>query len=62
MDSSLRPWLIEMNISPSLQSSTPVDVRVKAPLARDVLNMCGLQFPFRFVSFSFKNNFECLFM
>ncbi|KAI1721209.1 tubulin-tyrosine ligase family domain-containing protein [Ditylenchus destructor] len=45
IDTCLRPWLIEMNISPSLHSATPIDVEVKAPLAKDVLNMCGLSFP-----------------
>lgn len=49
VDSDLKPWLIEMNISPSLHSSTLVDVQVKAPLAKDVLNMCGMQFPIRFL-------------
>lgn len=51
VDSDLKPWLIEMNISPSLHSSTLVDVQVKAPLAKDVLNMCGMQFPIRFLIF-----------
>lgn len=45
IDNCLRPWLIEMNISPSLHSATPIDVEVKSPLAKDVLNMCGLSFP-----------------
>ncbi|KAH7698852.1 tubulin-tyrosine ligase [Aphelenchoides avenae] len=45
VDEMLRPWLLEMNISPSLHSQTAVDVSVKAPLAKDVLNMCGLPFP-----------------
>lgn len=53
IDSDLKPWLIEMNISPSLHSSTLVDMEVKAPLAKDVLNMCGMQFPIRFI-ISFK--------
>ncbi|KAL3116117.1 hypothetical protein niasHT_007417 [Heterodera trifolii] len=45
VDANLRPWLIEMNISPSLHSSTSLDVCVKAQLAQDVLNMCGVPFP-----------------
>lgn len=45
IDNALKPWLIEMNISPSLQSSTPVDIAVKAQLASDVLNLCGIAFP-----------------
>uniref|UniRef100_A0A183CKX1 Thioredoxin domain-containing protein n=1 Tax=Globodera pallida TaxID=36090 RepID=A0A183CKX1_GLOPA len=45
VDANLRPWLIEMNISPSLHSSTSLDVNVKTRLTRDVLNMCGIPFP-----------------
>ncbi|KAF7636885.1 Thioredoxin domain-containing protein [Meloidogyne graminicola] len=45
VDSNLRPWLIEMNISPSLHSSTPLDVAVKAPLAKDTLILAGIPFP-----------------
>lgn len=45
IDSTLKPWLIEMNISPSLQSSTPVDISVKSQLASDVLNLSGIAFP-----------------
>lgn len=45
IDNTLKPWLIEMNISPSLQSSTPVDISVKAQLASDVLNLSGIVFP-----------------
>lgn len=45
VDEMLRPWLLEFNISPSLHSATAIDVAVKAPLASDVMNMCGLVFP-----------------
>ncbi|CAK5077223.1 unnamed protein product [Meloidogyne enterolobii] len=45
VDSNLRPWLIEMNISPSLHSSTPLDIAVKAPLAKDTLILAGIPFP-----------------
>jgi tubulin polyglutamylase TTLL4 len=34
IDSTLKPWLIEMNISPSLHSATSTDIDVKAPLVR----------------------------
>lgn len=34
-----------MNISPSLHSETALDFNIKAPLARDVLNLCGVQVP-----------------
>lgn len=45
LDEALKPWLLEVNISPSLQSSTDVDRQVKMPLARDSLNLAGLQVP-----------------
>ncbi|PAV63501.1 hypothetical protein WR25_07675 [Diploscapter pachys] len=45
LDEDLKPWLLEVNISPSLHSGTPLDVSVKAPLAKDVLNMAGIYVP-----------------
>ena len=33
LDAKLKPWLIEVNISPSLHSSSPLDLDVKSPLA-----------------------------
>src|SRR4051812_29716498 len=47
VDNNLHPWLIEMNISPSLHSSTSLDANVKAPLAADTLTMAGIPFPIR---------------
>jgi tubulin polyglutamylase TTLL4 len=47
LDEMLRPWLLEVNISPALQSGTPLDLHVKAPLAHDVLNLSGIQLPNR---------------
>ncbi|CAI4229145.1 unnamed protein product [Auanema sp. JU1783] len=45
LDESLRPWLLEVNISPSLHSGTTLDAAVKGPLAKDVLNMAGIEVP-----------------
>ncbi|CAI5444719.1 unnamed protein product [Caenorhabditis angaria] len=45
LDENLKPWLLEVNISPSLHSGTPLDVSVKAPLAKDVLNIAGIHVP-----------------
>uniref|UniRef100_A0A914XU25 Tubulin polyglutamylase TTLL4 n=1 Tax=Plectus sambesii TaxID=2011161 RepID=A0A914XU25_9BILA len=45
LDESLKPWLLEVNISPSLQSGTELDRAVKGPLARDVLNLSGMNIP-----------------
>jgi len=40
-DSQLKPWLLEVNISPSLHSSSPLDLAVKGPLVQEVLNIVG---------------------
>lgn len=43
LDSELRPWLLEVNISPSLHSSSPLDLAVKGPLVRELFNIVGFQ-------------------
>ena len=45
LDSSLKPWLIEVNISPSLHSSSPLDLDVKSPLTTEVLNIARYHVP-----------------
>ncbi|VDM95547.1 unnamed protein product [Thelazia callipaeda] len=45
LDSNLRPWLLEVNISPSLHCATATDKAIKTVLAKDVLNLCGVQIP-----------------
>ena len=43
LDSSLKPWLIEVNISPSLSSSSPLDKRIKYVSLLCVLSLsCSL--------------------
>ena len=39
LDSKLKPWLLEVNISPSLHSSSTLDLDVKSPLATELFNM-----------------------
>ncbi|PSN35043.1 hypothetical protein C0J52_15405 [Blattella germanica] len=50
LDETLKPWLLEVNISPSLHSSSPLDLAVKGPMVRDLLNMAGYQVPNKLLS------------
>ena len=45
IDERLRPWLLEVNISPSLHSASPLDHSVKGPLIADLLNMVAFHVP-----------------
>ena len=45
LDSKLKPWLIEVNISPSLHSGSPLDLDVKSPLATEVFNLARFHIP-----------------
>jgi tubulin polyglutamylase TTLL1 len=39
IDSNCKPWLIEINASPSLTTTTKVDKDLKTALIRDVYNI-----------------------
>lgn len=43
LDSELKPWLLEVNISPSLHSASPLDLHVKGPLCTALLNCAMFQ-------------------
>ncbi|KAJ8394493.1 hypothetical protein AAFF_G00045030 [Aldrovandia affinis] len=45
LDENLKPWLLEVNISPSLHSSSTLDLNVKGQMVRDVLNLAGFVLP-----------------
>ena len=45
LDADLKPWLIEVNISPSLHSASPLDIDVKSPLATEVFNIARYHVP-----------------
>ena len=42
IDSLLNPWLLEVNICPSLSSSSPLDRRIKHSLLCDTFNLIGI--------------------
>jgi hypothetical protein len=39
----MKPWLLEVNVSPSLSSSSPMDKRIKSHLITNLLNLVGFQ-------------------
>lgn len=44
IDSNLKPWLMEVNVCPSLSSSSPMDRKIKHTLLVDILNIIGLEY------------------
>ncbi|KAM4013858.1 tubulin polyglutamylase TTLL5 isoform 2-T2 [Anomaloglossus baeobatrachus] len=43
IDGNLRPWLLEVNLSPSLACDAPLDMKVKASMVSDMLTLIGLE-------------------
>ena len=43
IDSKLRPWLMEINLSPSLNCDSPLDFNIKSHLITDMFTLIGLQ-------------------
>ncbi len=42
IDSALKPWLIEVNLSPSLNTDSPTDLKVKGAVISDVFTLAGI--------------------
>ena len=42
-DSQLRPWLLEINASPSMTGNTPHDIELKMDLLDDVFTILDLE-------------------
>ena len=42
LDSELKPWLLEVNVLPSLSSSSPLDKKIKTSLLSDIFNTIGV--------------------
>ncbi|CAG9818928.1 unnamed protein product [Phaedon cochleariae] len=42
IDKNLKPWLLEVNLSPSLNCDSPLDVRLKSAMLADLLTLVGV--------------------
>ncbi|KAF7232058.1 hypothetical protein EG68_10414 [Paragonimus skrjabini miyazakii] len=42
VDENFRPWLLEVNLSPSLACDSPLDFKVKSHMLTDLFNLVGL--------------------
>ena len=52
IDENLRPWLLEVNVNPSLHCTSPLDLSIKTDLITDVFNLIGIS------PFNHNNNEE----
>jgi hypothetical protein len=43
IDSDLKPWLLEVNLSPSLATDSPLDLHIKSSLISDTFNLIGIR-------------------
>ena len=43
IDANMKPWVLEVNVLPSLSSSSPFDKRIKTMLVCDALTCVGLR-------------------
>jgi tubulin polyglutamylase TTLL5 len=42
IDSDLKPWLVEVNLSPSLACESQLDLQIKSTLMAEALNLVGV--------------------
>lgn len=43
LDSDMKPWLMEVNLSPSLATESPLDLKIKSNLFIDAMNLMCLK-------------------
>jgi hypothetical protein len=43
LDSDLNPWILEVNLSPSFATDSPLDFEIKANLITDTFNLVGVR-------------------
>lgn len=44
LDSDLKPWILEVNHSPSFSTDTPLDFKIKKNLIADTFRLLNLSF------------------
>ena len=42
IDSTLKPWLVEVNLSPSMNTDSPLDLKIKGNVVSDMFTMLGV--------------------
>ena len=42
IDSNLKPWLIEVNLSPSMNTDSPLDLKIKGNMIADLFTLIGI--------------------
>jgi len=47
LDDTLRPWLLEVNHTPSFTTDTPLDKNVKSCLITDTINLINIKWKTR---------------
>ncbi|XP_056634232.1 tubulin monoglutamylase TTLL4-like isoform X2 [Diorhabda sublineata] len=55
LDDNFKPWLLEVNISPSLHSASPLDAYVKGPLVQSIFDMAQFHLPSRIRSQKYED-------
>lgn len=45
LDADVRPWLLEVNVSPSVMGTSPLDRRIKGLLVSDLFHLIGCRVP-----------------
>jgi tubulin polyglutamylase TTLL6/13 len=43
LDTNLKPWLLEINYTPSFTADTPLDERIKCGVVSDALKLTNFQ-------------------
>ena len=58
LDSDLKPWILEVNLSPSLAFDSPLDFHIKSRMISDCLNLVAVSRPTKreyFAKINIKN-------